>query len=394
MGRHAKPQRSARTKPTGSPRARRAFGSTAGWLGKTAALVVAVVATSVLAGSIPGSGLTASIQGASTERDPYPDARSASPSPTAPAAPARVVKGQVFVPKKSNVAAFRERMLLKGYVQAPPGSTLSTEFVVSSFNVLGAGHTAKGGDRKGFASGDSRIRNAVTLLRSHGVSVAGLQEFQSTQYHTFAAVAGEYGVWPAMTMGQAPVQNSIVWRRSEWEFVEGRTSQIPYFGGRRMPMPHILLRSLESGREVWFANYHNPADAHGPAQRWRDAAASIEAALARELTADGTPMIITGDMNDREEYACRLTGSAPMHSADGAHTEGGSCRLPRQMNVDWIFGSPSISFTGFVTDRSSLVNRTTDHPMVRSTATIAPLVESARCIKGPKRSGLVYCPKD
>ena len=360
---------------------------------KTGALVVAVVATSVLAGSIPGTGLTASIQGASsTERDPFPDSQSASPTPT-PAAPARIVKGQVFVPKKSNVAAFRERMLLKGYVQAPPGSTLSTDFVVSSFNVLGAGHTAKGGGRKGFAAGTTRIRNAVTLLRSHGVSVAGLQEFQSPQYHTFASVAGEYGVWPAMTLGQAPVQNSIVWRRSDWVFVEGRTSQIPYFGGRRVPMPHILLRNVDSGREVWFANYHNPADAHGPAQRWRDAAASIEASLARELTADGTPMIITGDMNDREQYACRLTGSAPMHSADGAHSEGGGCRLPKHMNVDWIFGSPSISFSGFVTDRSSLVSRTSDHPMVRSTASIAPLVESAHCITGPKRSGLVYCPK-
>ncbi|MGD9960432.1 endonuclease/exonuclease/phosphatase family protein [Nocardioides sp.] len=363
---------------------------------KTGALVVAVVAASALAGSIPGSGETAAITGAaSLERGPFPGQETENTGePIAKVTtPAPVVKGHVFVPKKSNVAAFRERMLLKGYVEAPPGSTLTTTFVVSSFNVLGAGHTAKGGDRKGFAGGDTRIRNAVSLLRSHGVSVAGLQEFQSTQYHTFAGVAGEYGVWPAMTMGQAPVQNSIVWRESEWEFVEGRTSQIPYFHGKHMPMPHIKLRNRETGREVWFANYHNPADAHGPAQKWRDAAAAIEAQLARELTADGTPMIITGDMNDREQYACRLTGSAPMHSADGAHSEGGSCRLPKQMNVDWIFGSTPIAFSGFVTDRSSLVNRTTDHPMVRSTASIAPLVDSAKCIKGPKRSGLVFCPK-
>jgi hypothetical protein len=104
-------------------------------------------------------------------------------------------------------------------------------------------------------------------------------------------------------------------------------------------------------------------------------------------------MIITGDMNDRAEYACEITRSAGMHSADGANSAGGGCHLPRRMNVDWIFGSTPITFGSFVADNSRLVHRTTDHPMVRARASIASLVDSADCIEGPRVSKLWFCPK-
>jgi len=364
-------------------------GASLNWKFTIAALVAAAVTVSALGVALAANGEPVG----SSDALPLRATPSLDGSPAPTLAPAVVVPGRVFKPTKDNVVAFRERMQRKGYAEAPPGSTLTTEFTVSSFNVLGAGHTARGGDRKGYASGDTRIRGAVSLIRDNGVSVVGLQEFQSSQYRTFAAIAGDYGVWPALDLGNGPVQNSIAWRKADWEFVEGRTSRIPYFGGHPMAMPHILLRNLETGRRVWFANYHNPADAHGPAQRWRDAAAGIESALARSLTSDGTPMIITGDMNDRAEYACRITGSAPMHSADGANSAGGGCHLPRRMNVDWIFGSTAITFGSFVTDDSNLVDRTSDHPMVRARASIASLVDAANCIEGPKASKLWFCPK-
>ncbi|MEZ5096676.1 MAG: hypothetical protein R2731_11505 [Nocardioides sp.] len=278
----------------------------------------------------------------------------------------------------------------RGYEKALPGAFTETSFVVSSFNVLGAGHTA--GKKSGRASGTTRIRWALSLLRSHNVSVAGFQEFQSTQVAAFNAASGDYGVWPGASLGQQ-VHNSVVWRYADWEFVEGRTTAIPYFGGQRIPMPHVLLRNRHSGRLVWFMNYHNPADAHGPAQRWRNTATAIEASLANSLLATGVPVITTGDMNDRAPFICPFTARAPMHSADGAYSSGGQCHVPRAMNVDWIVGSSQFDFSGFVTDRSSLVSRTSDHPMVRAVATLPKVRDADKCVrrKVGKHIG-TYCP--
>ena len=280
-------------------------------------------------------------------------------------------------PKHPALYAMSLRMARRGYElrQSPKGP--STSFTVSSFNVLGAGHTST---RGGMAPGETRMHAAVGLLLSHGVSVAGLQEFQEPQYHTFEAlVGGTYDVYPGLSLGVQPVQNSIIWRQADWSLVEAHTIAVPYFHGTHVAMPYVLLRNRHSGRDVWFYNSHNPADAYGPAGHWRAVATSIEGNLARTLTADGTPMIVTGDMNDRAPFACPFASSSGMHSADGAYYSGG-CHLPRQMNVDWIFGSGNLDFSSFVTDRSSQTRRISDHPMVRSDVTL-PAAADPRCHK-------------
>ena len=58
----------------------------------------------------------------------------------------------------------------------------------------------------------------------------------------------------------------------------------------------------------------------------------------------------------------------------------GGCRLPQHTNVDWIFGSSSLDFSSFVTDRSSQTRRISDHPMVRSAVTV-PAAADPRCRK-------------
>lgn len=37
-------------------------------------------------------------------------------------------------------------------------------------------------------------------------------------------------------------------------------------------MPYVLLPNLATGQHVWVASFQLPADARGPAQRWRDEA--------------------------------------------------------------------------------------------------------------------------
>ena len=256
-------------------------------------------------------------------------------------------------------------------------SEISTTFRVSSFNVLGASHTSQGGRHARFAGGELRMIWAVSLLNSTGIDVAGLQEFQPVQHGVFARQAPNWCVFPSASMGREAGANAIVWREDTWDLVESHTIEIPYFGGSPRPMPYILLEHDVTGAKVWFANFHNPADAHGNAAHWRAAATQRQIALANELTADGTPLIYTGDFNDREEYFCPLTASTTMGAANGGST-GSACAPPAQMDVDWIFGSDVISFNSYASLKEGLVARTSDHPFVWTEATAttgAPTVE-------------------
>jgi hypothetical protein len=247
-----------------------------------------------------------------------------------------------------------------------------TTFRMASFNVLGASHTVRGGRHATYRSGVARMPGTISLITSHGVSVAGLQEFQPSQHGAFARSAPNWGVYPSVAAGREASANSIVWDQAVWELVDANTIAIPYFGGRLRPMPYILLRNLASEQLVWFANFHNPADAHGPAQRWRNAAVGREVALANALTADGTPVVFTGDMNDREAYYCPMTASTTLEAANGGSNVGG-CAPPDRMDVDWIMGSAPVDFTLFESVREGLVRQTSDHPFVWAEATISPV---------------------
>lgn len=242
----------------------------------------------------------------------------------------------------------------------------NADFVVSSFNVLGSSHTA---GRGGMGPGTQRMRQTVSLLAHHGVDVVGFQEMQGDQYRELLRVAGgTYDVYPGAAAGPLGIENSIAWRTSEWTAVQTSTVQIPYFDGNRRPMPYVLLKHNVSGRYAWFANFHNPATnpKRGNNDRWRALATTIEIQLAQRLIAEtGYPVFITGDMNEREQYFCRLTGSAPMIAANGGSHEGGVCRPPGYpMPVDWIFGSDQVTFASYYRDESAFVRRTSDHPMI------------------------------
>ena len=247
---------------------------------------------------------------------------------------------------------------------APPAAA----FRVASFNMLGASHTGPGSERPSYASGATRTPWAVQLLNSAGVTVAGLQEFQTPQIQVFNRVATGWHAWPGLgTLGGV---NSVIWRTGTWQPVQTHTIQIPYFGGQDVPMPYVLLRNISTGKLVWFANFHNPADAHGPAQRWRDEAVAREVALVNRLQADGTPVIVTGDFNDRDQFFCPLANGAGVTSADGSHASGGSCTLAPNPGVDWVVGThDDLDFADFHRLRGGLVARTSDHPFVWAQAT-------------------------
>ena len=239
-------------------------------------------------------------------------------------------------------------------------------FVLASFNLLGSSHT-KGAS--GRASGPTRMTGALQVLAQHDISVAGFQEFQPDQRAAFARLATGWSTYPGTSMGRRAGENSVAWRRDTWDLVSTGLVQIPYFGGRERPMPYVLLRHKATGRTVYVSTFHNPADVHGPAQRWRTEATTREVALFNRLTATGVPQLVTGDMNERDNYFCRVTGEAGLHAAAGGSHDG-ACRPARPAQIDWIFGSRSVAFSSYTVDRSALVRRTTDHPVVLTRVTL------------------------
>ena len=97
-------------------------------------------------------------------------------------------------------------------------------------------------------------------------------------------------------------------------------------------MPVVLLESTTTKRRAWFANFHNPADTPslGNNARWRAEAAGIEIAHLTALhEADGTPVIVTGDFNEREEIFCRFTAAGVFSAAAGG-SSGGGCAPPAE----------------------------------------------------------------
>jgi len=151
--------------------------------------------------------------------------------------------------------------------------------------------------------------------------------------------------------------------------VEAHTLSIPYAGGSRIAMPVVLLESISTGRRAWFANFHNPADTPnlGNNARWRAEAAAIEVAHLTELhQAEGVPVIATGDYNERAEIFCRFTAGGVFTAAAGGSSAGG-CAPPPSMQVDWVFGSTGVAFTGYAVTGTG---QASDHSMVHATATL------------------------
>jgi hypothetical protein len=244
---------------------------------------------------------------------------------------------------------------------------------VSSFNVLGSSHTPPGGKR---AVGTTRIVWANQLLDQHHVDVVGFQELQTDQATKFLSItSGKWALFPGLTAVKRNSENSIGWRTDKFDLVQATTVNIPYFNGNPRAMPVVLLRHKATGALGYFMNFHNPADTakFRNQARYRAAATTIEIALQNALYRRGIPRFMTGDMNERATYFCRVTAESPVIAArPTSYRKDGVCYAGRPRSVDWIFGARKVDFSNYVEDRSPLVAKTTDHPVIVSDVTVSP----------------------
>ncbi|MFA6299207.1 MAG: endonuclease/exonuclease/phosphatase family protein [Nocardioides sp.] len=247
---------------------------------------------------------------------------------------------------------------------------LPYSFVLTTFNILGSQHSAPGGPAAEFAPGRIRTEWAAPLLASYGSSVVGLQEIQADQVSALdRALGGAWEFWPGAALGGQGVPQSLMWKSSVWSPTFKGSITVPFMGKTR-PQPVVRLQHAETGREIYVLNVHNsPRDAQGREDE-RDKAMAIEAEAVRELRKDGIPVFLIGDFNEHEEAFCYFSANAGLIAANGGSHSGGSCRAPRPNRVDWIFGTPDISFSGFRLDTGPEVRRITDHAVLTSTVSV------------------------
>ncbi|RLV50709.1 endonuclease/exonuclease/phosphatase family protein [Nocardioides mangrovicus] len=249
----------------------------------------------------------------------------------------------------------------------------TVDFTFGQFNIQGAIHRGNVGHRMALA---------VSLLRKYHVEVGALQEFESGQRAIFDSMAGgTYARYPSGGKS-LDAENSVIWDKSRFQLLQGQTRPYPYFHGAIRNMPRVLLRDKLTGVSFWVTSYHNPANVFGNAAGFRATAVSRQIsdnnALRQSVQA---PIIVSGDMNDRAIYFCRMGGGTGMHSADGS-SYSGNCQLSGSLWIDWVLGTPDVSFSGYLRDRGSAARGASDHPIVITQVQVTGRPGEGQCVAG------------
>lgn len=238
-------------------------------------------------------------------------------------------------------------------------------FGLGSLNWRGASHHKKNPHR-GERPYSARMPNMINKIEASGASIIGFQEFEPRQATAFLRSTG--GAW-AIVRGKRgrskpSTANAIAYRSSEWKVDEVRHVSIRY-GRTTVQIPMARFTSTSGLGSVWLLNTHNPARAVGGSGAMRDRAVraeakALQAAAAAEPT---TPLFLTGDMNDKARFKRLFLSLAP----------GWSAANPNDKYIDWIMGSPDVTFSGTVIDQSTndKARRYTDHPFVHTRVHLA-----------------------
>ena len=333
-------------------RRRERVGALAATIGVVGVFGVAIAAVAGLRAADVGNADPAPSDAANVAAHarPAPGESSSSRAAGAPSSsvpePQQVVTAQPL--KLDPVVIVRERAERKAKLEARREAALpkTSAFRVGTLNILGSQHTQGKG---GYGPGPQRAGISAGLIRSRGIDVVGFQEVQDDQIGALQNGLSDFSMWPVQALGNNGQRLQVMWRDSKFELVD--TGSVSYvFASQRIPLPWVRLRDREHGGEFYVVTTHNSA---GGLEGERDAATTVEIGLINELRSTGLPVIITGDMNEHEEFFCRAAAEAQMVAANGGSGVGG-CQLPPQpRRVDWIMGTSDIDFSGYVQDGAS-----------------------------------------
>jgi hypothetical protein len=211
-----------------------------------------------------------------------------------------------------------------------------------------------------------RMPTMVSKISASGASIIGFQEFEPPQAEAFLrATNATWGVVKGRASnGEPATANSIAYQPSQWKVEEVRYVSIRY-GRPTIQVPLARFTSLVGLGSIWVLNTHHPAQSVGGTEAMRNQAVAAEAEVLQKLLADepNTPLFFTGDMNDQARFKQLFLALAP----------GWSTANPRENQIDWIMGSPQVTFSGAVVDHSTndKARNYTDHPFVHASVQLA-----------------------
>jgi endonuclease/exonuclease/phosphatase family metal-dependent hydrolase len=261
-------------------------------------------------------------------------------------------------------------------VPAPTTPWLPTRARVATFNLLGYGHTMPSGDNKLKVDGRTRQAQANQIIRANNLQIIGFQEMEQPQIDVFNAQMGaQYDLWPGNEYtGKSAVNvkgNSIAWRKDQWTAISKTYYDAPYFKGVNVPRPIVLLQNVATGQQVYVTNTHNPANTFGNAANYRTQSVNIQISTLNALrrARPTTPILFTGDMNDRTDFFCSFTQGTAMRAVNGGTRTTKACTLPKSPQIDWIMSTTDVQWNGYQAVRTDYVKKTTDHPVIWADAT-------------------------
>jgi murein DD-endopeptidase MepM/ murein hydrolase activator NlpD len=191
-----------------------------------------------------------------------------------------------------------------------------------------------------------------------------LQEARPNQQRTFKKLAGStYDIYPAETNAGGTdgfTPNPIVWNKNSFSLVpgSGQLRAISYDGKQLRHLAIVKLQDKTTGQQFWVMNTHDPADVRdGDTAQQRVNNANLYVKVFNELSAEGVPVYLTGDFNNRYSLGggngplgglrenltyCILTSNGKVWDAwDAAQSKSGPCPStnagPANNAVDHIF---------------------------------------------------------
>ncbi len=312
---------------------------------------------------------------AAVRTDDAPHRTAAEPRPrvqsvvtSAQLVPVRRVVPATEVAKVDREALLAERAEAKAERQASRAVTNDAPFEVrvGTFNVLGSQHTAPGGDRQRYPPASTRNVGAGNLVAKHGVDILGTQELQADQLRALQSRTG-MAAYPGFAWGEAETDNSVLWDPGVFELVSGSQFTINFMG-RPRPQPIVRLRHLASGRELYVVNTH-PSAGGGRYAAERAGGQNTLVSVVNGLKAEGLPVLVTGDMNDREAFYCSVVPRAGLVASNGGSYANGCAPPPGPLPVDWVVGSGA-TWSGYWRDTTPVTQRISDHFFISALARV------------------------
>ena len=143
--------------------------------------------------------------------------------------------------------------------------------------------------------------------------------------------------------------NAIAWKTEDWRLVGETEFLVPY--KTTLHMPVVTLENRDTGALIRVIGVHNPASTAkaGNQQGARNTARAIEIAGMQELREQDPeiPILIAGDMNERETVFCSFTGTGFLQSSAGGSRR---WRLPvpaaRPGRLDLLHARPGLPGPG------------------------------------------------